>query len=296
MTPLARLATWLSCIAGACALAWVATVWRVDAAMPPTPTRLQPSPPVPSAARVQPVAAVVAMPADVASSPAVPASEPLRRLPPDASRMQREIQFAAVSDQRGKAGAAARLIEQCMAVEQLRAQLDAGQVHPALVDRRRALAREEDLVACQAVDAMSRAQWVPLLRRSLAEGDKRAAYKLITALGRDFNPANESAAMASLRRDASDCDWPSLRQLYFLGKRHPGSVTSDEVGAVEQMERLTAVALGDKLKQLADAEADPGRKAAIDRDIAAIKLPPVVASPEAVRLAADVRTRCEAGP
>lgn len=201
--------------------------------------------------------------------------------PRDALRLQREIQFALSSDARGRAGVAARHILRCQALERLLASNEPGS--GVTLDH-----SVDDLSACQAVDAASRAQLVPLLRRSLSDGDKGAAESLVKALKPDFSPAAEPEIMAGLRRDALDCHRPSLLELHYL--------RADEADVSQEMERLAALAALNDLKRRADGEIDPGRKAFLQQSIASIKLPTTPVTPEAGRIGADIQRRCNVAP
>lgn len=273
----------------AMAFAW----WRGDKAAVPAASPLLPAP------VVRPQQAEPALPPSVvlsdasAPQPPGPASAVPERQPPDVSRMQREIQMAVSGDQRGKAGEAARHILRCLDAEDWatadpRGFLDRSQFE---ADRRDWLAANERLLrACQAVDAASRAQLVPLLRRSFAEGDKGAAAKLALAMW-NFEPAAEPAVVAALRRDAWDCDRQSVSYLSWLAGQHAQILTPNELGALraqmfEQIRVKSEPALRKSLDDAQLKEALAGMQAAWN--------PPPGANPtEVARMAADIQSRCK---
>lgn len=84
---------------------------------------------------------------------------------------------------------------------------------------------------CQALDAHSRAQLIPLLRQSVAEGDQGAAIRLVTALGKGFDAAAEAVAVDGVRRDAQACHRHTLEILHMLAMVMPGLVTASEAAA-----------------------------------------------------------------
>jgi hypothetical protein len=145
--------------------------------------------------------------------------------------------------------------------------------------------------SCQAVDASSRAQLVPLLRRSLAEGDKGAAASLVQALGKDFKAADEPAVIPALRRDAWDCDRMSQVALSSLVRRDPQLLTPNEIGALRDQQRIQFSRSLEALQQ--KAEGDPKRQAAIEGILATFKPPPEADAAEVARMSAEMQSRCE---
>jgi hypothetical protein len=292
---------WLAGVACVGALAYALTHWPggsdallQQAAVPVPSPPMAPPPAVP-----QDEGRSVAAASAAASVPplAMPASAVLRRPPVDISRMQRDIQFAISSDQRGKAGEAARHIRRCLALER-----DPERRRQSMEDLQRRLpevlvsavrASHHDLVAsCQAVDAASRAQLVPLLRRSLDEGDKGAAQGLVEALGKNINLADEPGIIPALRRDAWDCDRSSQIELSRLVRRDPQLLTPNEIGALRDQERIQfSKGLEAMMRK---AEGDPKRQAAFAGILASFKPPPEANPAEVARMSADIQRRCEA--
>ncbi len=213
--------------------------------------------------------------------------------------MQRDVQLAIGSDQRGKAGEAARHIQRCLALER-----DPERNRQAMEAMLRRLpeaaagsfrASHQELVAsCQAVDESSRAQLVPLLRRSLAEGDKGAAAGLVRALGKDFNLADDPDVLAALRRDAWDCDDGSQRALSNLARRDPQLLPPNEIGALRDLERIQFSKSMEAL--LRQAEGDTKRQAVLQAMLATYKSPPEADPAEVARISAEIQSRCKAGP
>jgi len=274
-------------LAGWCVLA-IALKWRRDA-VPPEPPPLS-APPVAQALPASPSA--IAPSAEAVWQPAAPASAvAIPRPPPDVSRMQREIQIAVSSDERGKAGEAARHIKTCESVEKLRAQVDAGWHRKSEADGRALLAgMQQDLASCQAVDAASRAQLVPLLRRSLAEGDQGAAAALVSALGKGFDMASEPTVVAALRRDAWACDRVSQAWVSTLAAQHPRLLTPNEIGALREQQRAEISKGTEEARRRPDV--DSAHKAALESLLASFKPPPGADPAEVARLAADIQGRC----
>jgi hypothetical protein len=229
---------------------------------------------------------------------AMPASAVLRRPPVDVSRMQPDIQLAISSDQRGKAGDAARHIQRCLALERdpERARQSVENLLRRLPEAAHSAMRashQELVAACQAVDAASRAQLVPLLRRSLDEGDKGAAAGLVQALGKGFNLADEPGVLRALRRDAWDCDGSSQRALSSLVRRDPQLLTPNEIGALRDQERIQfSKSLEAMLRK---AEGNPKRQAVIEGMLATFKPPPEADPAEVARISAEIQRRCEVG-
>ncbi len=293
--------TWLAGVACVGALAFAVTHWRGDSdAMPQQASVPAPSPPVAPAPAV-PVdegrsAAATAAAASVPTM-AMPASAVLRLPPADVSRMQRDIQLAISSDQRGKAGEAARHIQSCLAMErdpERQRQSMEGLLRrlPETVHSVMRASQHELVASCQAVDAASREQLVPLLRRSLDEGDKGAAAGLVQALGKNFNLADEPAVVPALRRDAWDCDRSSQSVLTSLARRDPQLLTPNEIGALRDRQRIQ---VGQGLEAaLRKAEGDPKRKAILEQLMASFQPPPGANPAEVERISADIQSRCEA--
>lgn len=294
---LQRLA-WLAGVACVGALAFAVAHWRGDSdAVPQQAAVPPPLPPVASAPAVPVDEASAAIAIAPAPTVAMPASAVLRRPPVDVSRRQRDIQVAVASDQPGKAGEAARHIQRCQALER-----DPERQRQSMENLLRRLpetahsairAGHDQLVAsCQAVDAASREQLVPLLRRSLAEGDKGAAAGLVQALGKNVNLADEPGVLPALRRDAWDCDSSSQRVLSSLVRRDPQLLTPNEIGALRDQERIQfSKGLEAMLRQ---AEGDPKRQAGIEWILTTFKPPPEADPAEVARMSAEIQSRCEA--
>ncbi|HEY0956703.1 MAG TPA: hypothetical protein VGE36_18250 [Roseateles sp.] len=213
--------------------------------------------------------------------------------------MQRDVQLAIGSDQRGRAGEAARHIQRCLSFE--RDPERSRQSTEALARRLPEAAAgsirasHQALVAsCQAVDESSRAQLVPLLRRSLAEGDKGAAAGLVRALGKDFKLADDPDVLPALRRDAWDCDDSSQRALSNLARRDPQLLPPNEIGALRDLERIQFSKSMEAL--LRQAEGDPKRQAALQGMLATYKSPPEADPAEVARISAEIQSRCAAVP
>jgi hypothetical protein len=274
-------------LVGLCVLA-LAMKWQRDDV---PPEQASPSPAL--LAQVPSASSPILAPPAEAERPHSAASAAAESRPPlDASRLQREIQMAVSSQERGRAGEAARHIESCQYAERrgesLRAELEAERQRAPAAGFGEAIAHLEQMqTACQAVDAASRAQWVPLLRRSLAEGDRGAAASLVGALGRQFDPAAERDAMTALRRDAWACDIASVRAMNSLATQHASWLNANEQGALREVERSRSV--------LAHLPADtPAAKVTRDRLIARLRPPPEADPAEVTRIAADIQRRCEA--
>ena len=301
MKPGVQRLAWLAGVACVGALAFAVTHWRGDRdAMPQQASAPAPSPPVSPAPAVSLDEARSAAAATAAASVptmAMPASAVLRRPPLDVSRMQPDIQLAISSDQRGKAGEAARHIQMCLTLER-----DPERARQRMEDLLRRLpeaaasavrASHQELVAsCQAVDAASREQLVPLLRRSLDEGDKGAAAGLVQALGKDFNLADEPGVIPALRRDAWDCDLSSQNELSRLVRGNPQLLTPNEIGALRDQGRIQFSKSLEAL--LRKAEGDPKRQSAIEGMLATYKPPPEADPAEVARISAEIQSRCEA--
>lgn len=302
MKPGARRLVWLGGIAGAGVIAFALGGWRADGTV--APQEASASTPGPSTVSVGPADTAPAAALPGASMPAtataaIPASAGWPLPPADVSRRQRDIQIALSSDQRGKAGEAAKHIQDCLMAErnaeQRRQQMAARQQQlPEPLARAFRAQHDELLASCQAVDAASRAQLVPLLRRSLAEGDKGAAAGLVQALGKDFKLADEPGVVPALRRDAWDCDRLSQSTLSGLARRDPQLLTPDEVGALRDLQRLWISRGLEAVRR--QAEGDPKRQAAIDGMLATLKPPPEANLAEVARISADIQSRCPVKP
>jgi hypothetical protein len=303
MNPGARRLVWLGGIACVGAIAFTVSGWRADGALAPqqAPTPVPaPAPPVVSVAPAEPapppVAVAAASPPGVASA-AIPASAVLRVPPMDVSRLQRDIQLAISSDQPGKAGEAARHIQRCLALERdperqrKSREAFARNLSEPVASAMRTIQHQMD-AACQAVDAASRAQLVPLLRRSLAEGDKGAAAGLVQALGKSFNLADEPDVVPALRRDAWDCDRSSQLVLSSLVRRDPQLLTPNEIGALRDQQLRWS---GRGLETAIRAEGDPRRKAILEQLLASYQPPPEADPAEVARVTADIQSRCTDG-
>lgn len=299
MKPVVRRLAWLAGIVGVGGLVFALGDWRGDDAAAPQQAAL-PAPSLPAAAggQAEPARAAEATPASApVLTAAVPASAVLRRPPADVSRRQRDIQLAVSSDQRGKAGEAAKHIQTCIAAERnaekQRQRLETiGQKYPEPVVGALRAGHDELLASCQAVDAAARAQLVPLLRRSLAEGDKGAAADLVLAIGsRNFSPADEPGVVPALSRDAWDCHRSSQGVLEILARRNSQLLTPNEIGALRDQLRLER---GPVLEAAIRAEGDQKRKAILEQLKASYQPPPEADPAEVARISAEIQTRCEA--
>jgi hypothetical protein len=229
-------------------------------------------------------AIVAPRPRPAPAVPAASAAPPLRDAPSDPSQFQREVQQALSSDRRGLAGPAAEHIAACLGMERMRPQLEA-----VMQEHQRRLLREQYaeavadnerfFAACQSLDAASRAQLIPLLRRSLQEGGRGAAALLVSEL-RGFDPGREPEAVAALKRDAWACDRLSIASLNRLERRHPQLLTPDELGAIRQLQ-LDSAFLKPRVDQVGMAGLPEWLKAPAEADPA-----------EVARLAALIRSQC----
>lgn len=263
------------------------------------PTQSPPSLPPASVVAARPGApssapAAVAPPA---SLPLAPASAAPVSPPPDVSRIQREIQVAISSNQRGRAREGARLIQTCQADERIEKWERGGEkVHRLPLSeavRRQGIASYEQLrTSCQAVDAASREQLVPLLRRSVAEGDIGAASALAGALGPAFDVAAEHAVMAALRRDAWNCDAGSQSLLSNMAMQHPGLLTPSERGALNELARARISAVAEAA--LSKSPDNPELKAVVENFREIYRAPPGANPAEVAQLASDIQSRCKA--
>lgn len=275
----------------------LALVWlRLDeAALPPEPSSAPAEVMQAEAFRRAPAPAAVASP-DVASLATIAASAIPASPSPDLSRMQREIQIAISSSQRGRAGEAARLIQACQGDESVERWERKGEtVHRLPLSeavRRQGIASFEQLrTSCQAVDAVARSQLVPLLRRSVAEGDVGAAASLAGALEPAFDWAAEHAVVTALRRDAWYCDAGSQSLLSIMVRQHPKLLTPSELGALNELARARISA--DVEVALRKSPDNPELKAAVDRLRETYKAPPGADPAEVARIAADINSRCK---
>ena len=85
-------------------------------------------------------------------------------------------------------------------------------------------------------DAFVRSQLVPLLRRSLKEGEVGAAANLVHKLETSFPPAARSEAIAALKRDAWNCDDRSISAIVSLAARGASSFSNAEVLAAMRLQ------------------------------------------------------------
>jgi hypothetical protein len=93
-----------------------------------------------------------------------------------------------------------------------------------------------ELRMCQALDDFSRAQWLPLLRRGLAEGKIGDASDLLIAfLDSPYKQQVKSEVYTSLRNDAFRCDESSLSWLHYGSWPSDHALTVDEKVAVWQV-------------------------------------------------------------
>lgn len=242
--------------------------------------------------------AATAPPALAASSQPASAAALLQRPSLDVARLQREIQAAINSNEPGKAGKAARHIERCLYVErngmQLREELDEKQRSAPDAGNREKLAGIEQLEAsCQAVDAAARAQLVPLLRRSLAEGDTGAATSLMRALGSAYDPMTQPDIVAGLRRDAAACNLVAVAALSRIAEEHPDLLTPNEIGVLRELQRAEIRAIYNTAAVRSGL--DERDKAMVDRMLDGLKPPPGSDAAEVARVVAERQTRCRAG-
>ncbi|MEO6276520.1 hypothetical protein [Roseateles sp.] len=269
------------------AFAW----WRSDGAAPtePAPVPVAQTQPAPLASAVPTAVRAVdtapALPAVTRSASAAAAAQAPRV---DVSKFQRDVQQAVSSDEPGLAGKAAQELAACEGLEKERDRMQASmearqRTEPRSNYREAVTGMEQFFAGCQALDAAARAQLLPLLRRSLQEGDRGAGVALARQLGSDFDPAREPEAMASLRRDAWACDRSSISTLSLLSSRHPQLLTPNEQGAMRQMQRSSPMA-----RALADGQ--PAQRALMERRF---KLPADADPAEVARLAATIQAQCK---
>lgn len=288
MTSLTRLAVWVGGLVGAVVLAWVATAWRADAAVSPTVARLQPQPPMPRLEPTVLTSPLPVLPAEAASAPAAAATAAPRSPLPDGSRMQREIQLALHNPERGAARKALKYLHDCSVATKVgprqRASLEEERHRMTEAAFMKALTRlEEEQRSCQAIDANAHAQWVPLLRRSLAEGDEGVAAHLVLALGERFDAAAEPEIVAGLLRDAWACDGLAFGMLRPLARSHSPLLDPSVAGAVNALDHAQITAF---------AKANPMRPAELARELAEL-VPPANADPaKLARLVSDMKARC----
>ncbi|MFG6487614.1 hypothetical protein ACG04R_13100 [Roseateles sp. BYS78W] len=294
MTTLSRRLIWLALLLGLGLLAWRVIAWQAqEERVPALPQRAQAALALPEPLPASAPLPVLPAAADVPAS--APARAALLRPPPDVMRLQRDIQFAISSNEPGKAGKAARRIKHCEQLDQMRERLKVGGLKVDDTTKTRLTAMlDMEAPACQAVDAASRAQLVPLLRRSLAEGDKGAAASLMSELGSNLDLAAEPDLVPALRRDAWACDRLSQIQLAQLARRYPQLLTPNEVGVLREQERAAAIRSVQRLRQ---AASDPRLTAAqnesvMERFMERFKLPADADPAEVARLSAEIQSRC----
>ena len=135
------------------------------------------------------------------------------------------VQAAMPGTEAGLATRAAAPIGGCLAREAGEERLRAGLVaNPLGLSRAMLLDMQADLESalrmCQTLDGFSRAQWLPLLHRGLAEGRIGDAYGLLMAvLGSPYERPLRPDAYPSLRNDAFRCHEGSLsRPTTFNGR------------------------------------------------------------------------------
>lgn len=225
---------WLALAAGAGTVGAAYFFFRADAPRPEPPPRLEAKPNEPLPPPLPPVlmqtGADRQLPVTVAGAvtPTVATN--------DVSALARQVQWAISSPQPGEAGKAAQAIQRCLTRERSQASLQRfaeqnpgklrGDMQARLIEADAAMLRQ-----CQALDAHSRAQLIPLLRQSVAEGDQGAAIRLVTALGKGFDAAAEAVAVDGVRRDAQACHRHTLEILHMLAMVMPGLVTASEAAA-----------------------------------------------------------------
>lgn len=271
------------CTLGLAALAWW---WQGGAPTAPEPASAPSGASAPAGAALAEALPGSAPPAAnraaASATAATAAQAPGPR--PDPSRMQRAIQLAVSSQQPGKAREALQYLHDCWFVAE-----EGNLRREALDDERHAMSEaayltavarlEDERQACQAIDASSHAQWVPLLRRSMAEGDIGAATRLSLALGLDKAVAEPEIA-AGLVRDAWGCNGMALAGLRGVARRHPRLLSPHVVGAVYELERL----------QLSTSpNMDPALRT---RLLAGLKQPANADPAEVARLVAEMQRRC----
>jgi hypothetical protein len=170
----------------------------------------------------------------------------------DPAARQLMVQAALASDQPGFATNAALAIGHCMALEAagdgLRTALSAPVPGLTAGDIMSALAWQEDeLRKCQALDALSRSQWIPLIRRSLREGGTGAAAALLgPVMGSPYEKTVATEVADHLRRDARQCHELSLLSLVGRSDWKRALVSVEEQAAYLQT-----------LKRMYDARHDP---------------------------------------
>ncbi|RVU43791.1 hypothetical protein [Rubrivivax rivuli] len=162
------------------------------------------------------------------------------------------VQAALSGNETGLATRAAVAIGGCFAMDALDGlpeRIHSAEVQ-ALMSRELELAmqawRDNERRRCQALDAFSRTQWLPLLRRGLAEGRMGDANDLLLAFM--VGPHSEqvmSEVFPYLRRDAFRCDESALASLHGWEWPSDNSLTRNEAVAVWQV-----------LKSLYEAKSD----------------------------------------
>ncbi|WP_310323844.1 hypothetical protein [Roseateles asaccharophilus] len=196
-----------------------------------------PMPWLPTAAEDVVEAKVVTEPALALPAPVASAAARLEPL-----QLQRNVQRALSSDRPGLAGVAAQSIGACLSLEALepavRGLLEEQQREKPSASYGEAVSHMNQWHAgCQGLDAAARAQFEPLIWRSLKEGDRGAAAVLVWHLDKAFDPARDPDVVAALKRDAWACDLDSVAALDSLSDRHPHLLARSEWAAIGRLAR-----------------------------------------------------------
>lgn len=211
----------------------------------------------------------------------------------DPSRIQRLVQQAISSPAPGLAAKAAAEIQLCNEMEFsspiMREVLEDAQRQKFRPSTAQLLEDQElKLRECQALDAFARSQLVPLLRRSLKEGEVGAAANLVHELETRFHPQQESEAIAALKRDAWNCDDRSISAIVSLAARGASSFSNAEVLAAMRLQERD-------LDQILASASEAARKASrADRASLAASYPAEAADVATVLKAVKPRCRPDA--
>ena len=205
----------------------------------------------------------------------------------DIGQYQRAVQAALSGTAPGLAASAAQAIQNCKLVELAENRLRAAaQKMPTQLQAQNAAALQglqQELAACQALDSQARASLLPLMRRSLAEGDTGAAGRLAMELGSQLNPAQEKELVQALHTDAKNCDFYALSAVTSKSLLVPGLATPTERAAYGEVWRwqLTRAGKGDMAARLSANESA----------IASLLQRPDAT--EVARLSDDIKSRCK---
>jgi hypothetical protein len=198
----------------------------------------------------------------------------------DPAARQLLVQAALSNGQPGLAAPAALAIASCTANEQRADRMRAAltRMHPAMGDARFRMMWdhiESELRLCQALDASSRAQWLPLMRRGMKEGKLGTAAELVMAFeGTPYEEAAATEALAYLRRDARQCDRLSMWLAHGMSRKQEGRLTVEEAEAFRQLLKKQRDADPDPvlrvLRNYLDESGNPGNPVEVERIVAEI--------------------------